>query len=147
MLVQGAREVDVDRPFAEPPRAPDAPEAVVVAAREDHLERQRRRRLEDREVRPRGRGPRRLVHLDDEVRDHVLGPRGPGVELHDRECGAHLGGAAADRAAGAPVRGVGEERRDGVEVAGVERLGVGVHEVGDGVAARHRRWTAGRGSE
>ena len=84
--------------------------------------------LPDRDVRPRGGGVGFLVHVDDQVGDHVLGAGQPVVHLD--VVGDPLPGAGGAGLGLVPVA-VLELRGEPVEVAGVEQLGVVVDHVAE----------------
>ena len=111
----------------------------MTSLRDDRLERERVRLLEDRVVAPRNRGARPLVDVDDRVRRDVLRVRRPVVLV---ETGRRLVHAQDLVTAFEPLRGGGvglgcdlpvrEEIGDAFEITGVDPFGVGVQQVLDG---------------
>jgi hypothetical protein len=138
VLAQLAGEVDVDQSFREAPRAVHLREAIVVAACENDLQRERCGCLKDGEIRSRRRAGARFVDLHAEIGGQVLGARTAVMELDHAKGGAHCGGAAGRGAARHAIATVDEQLRDSLEVAGVDPLGICVDEPGDGVAIGHR---------
>jgi len=78
VIVQITDEVHVDEAVGEAPALARPREPIVVAARDDRLQRDGVRPLEDGEVRARRRGPRRVVELISELLATDLSGRSPG---------------------------------------------------------------------
>ena len=75
VLADVADLLEQDVTVRELPRRADPCELVVIAARDDRLERQIGRRLEDDERRSGLRGPGIFVDVDDDVRGQVAGAK------------------------------------------------------------------------